>query len=231
MSLILDALRKADAERERGSVPSLHSHPVVPPSAEVPPKPTARPNWLWIAIGIAVGLVGAGVAGWVMIGRDAPPPTAVATPSPAQAGAPATPPAASTPPVSAVAPAPSSPAAPSAAIAEPAPWPQPDERKPARAETKGGAPAPVPVLGNVPLAEAQPQIYAREQLPPDVRAALPQLTIGGSIYSPNPAGRSLIVNGQLFRERDRLTQDLSLEEIRLKAAVFSFRGYRFEVLF
>ena len=45
------------------------------------------------------------------------------------------------------------------------------------------------------------------------------------------AGRSLIVNGQLFRERDRLTQDLSLEEIKLKAAVFSFRGYRFEVLF
>jgi hypothetical protein len=35
----------------------------------------------------------------------------------------------------------------------------------------------------------------------------------------------------LFRERDRLTQDLSLEEIKLKAAIFSFRGYRFEVLF
>ena len=32
MSLILDALRKADAERERGSVPSLHSQPVVLPS-------------------------------------------------------------------------------------------------------------------------------------------------------------------------------------------------------
>ena len=33
VSLILDALRKADAERERGSVPSLHSQPVVSPSA------------------------------------------------------------------------------------------------------------------------------------------------------------------------------------------------------
>jgi hypothetical protein len=35
----------------------------------------------------------------------------------------------------------------------------------------------------------------------------------------------------LFREKDRLTQELSLEEIKLKAAVFSFRGYRFEVVF
>ena len=223
MSLILDALRKADAERERGSVPSLHSHPVLPPSAEVAPKPAARPNWLWIAIGIAVGLAAA--AAWVMVGRDAPAPVAAAPPAPAKASAPAT--LGFAPPAPAAAPL----AAPSAAaeVAEPAPWPQPDERKAVRPEAKGATPPPVPVLGNVPVAESQ--VYAREQLPPDIRAALPQLTIGGSIYSPNPAGRSLIVNGQLFRERDRLTQDLSLEEIKLKAAVFSFRGYRFEVLF
>ena len=228
MSLILDALRKADAERERGSVPSLHSQPVAPPSAEASPKPVARPNWLWIAIGIAVGLAAA--AAWVMVGRDAPSPGAVATQAPAATSTPPTgaPPAPGrATPAATVAPAASSSAA--AAIAEPAPWPQPDERRAARPEAKGEAPPPVPVLGNVPLAE--PQVYSRDQLPPEIRAALPQLTIGGSIYSPNPAGRSLIVNGQLFRERDRLTQDLSLEEIRLKAAVFSFRGYRFEVLF
>jgi general secretion pathway protein B len=81
----------------------------------------------------------------------------------------------------------------------------------------------------VPPAEAP--VYSREQLPPQIRAEVPQLAIGGSIYSANPAGRSLIVNGQLYRERDRLTHDLSLEEIKLRAAIFSFRGYRFEVLF
>ena len=227
MSLILDALRKADAERERGSVPSLHSQPVAPASAEAPPRAKARPNWLWIAIGIAVGLTGA--AAWVMLGRDAPAPVAESPPAPAKASAPATP--GFAPPAPAAAPLAAPLAAPSAAaeVAEPAPWPQPDERKAVRPEAKGATPPPVPVLGNVPVAESQ--VYAREQLPPDIRAALPQLTIGGSIYSPNPAGRSLIVNGQLFRERDRLTQDLSLEEIKLKAAVFSFRGYRFEVLF
>jgi general secretion pathway protein B len=230
VSLILDALRKADAERERGSVPSLHSQPVTPPSADAPPKAGARPNWLWIAIGIAVGLVGAAV--WATVWREGTAPEAAASRAPAPPAASTTPSASPAapgyaPPAAAVAPAtaPNSGAAP--AVAQPAPWPQPDERRAARPEEKGDA--PVRVLGNVIPAEAQ--VYSRDQLPPDIRAALPQLTIGGSIYSPNSAGRSLIVNGQLFRERDRLTQDLSLEEIKLKAAIFSFRGYRFEVLF
>jgi general secretion pathway protein B len=230
VSLILDALRKADAERERGSVPSLYSQPVASPSAEVPPKPRVGPNWLWIAIGIAVGLSGA--AAWVMVGRDAAPPGAAATPAAAPPSSTATPPVAPAPSgvapsAVAVAPGPPSPSAASPAVAEPAPWPQPEERKAMRPEAKGDA--PVRVIGNVPPAEAQ--VYSRDQLPPDIRAALPQFAIGGSMYSPNPAARSLIVNGQLYRERDRLTPDLVLEEVKLKAAIFSFRGYRFEVLF
>ena len=34
MSYILDALRRADAERERGAVPGLHAQPVPPVSAD-----------------------------------------------------------------------------------------------------------------------------------------------------------------------------------------------------
>ena len=74
-------------------------------------------------------------------------------------------------------------------------------------------------------------MVSREQLPPNIRSELPQFAVGGSIYSTKPAARSLIVNGQLYRERDRLTSELVLEEVKLKAAVFSFRGYRFEVMF
>ena len=237
MSLILDALRKADAERERGSVPSLHSHPVVPVSAETPSKPVARPNWVWIAIGAAVGLAVA--AAWVMVGRDAPPQSAIQV-MPAAPSSPATPsgaPALAVPaPAGAVGAASGTGPLPPAvaptdaqAVADPAPWRLPEERKALRPDGKGDAPVPVPVLGNMPLTQAP--VLTREQLPPDIRAALPQFAIGGSMYSPNPAARSLIVNGQLYRERDRLTQDLALEEIKLKAAVFNFRGHRFEVLF
>jgi general secretion pathway protein B len=224
VSLILDALRKANAERERGSVPSLHSQPVVPLSAEAPPKLKVRPNWLWIAIGVAVGLAAA--ATWVMIERAAPAPSAAtANLAPAQPSmlkaTPARPNAVSVPPPPAAA------SGDAQTIAEPAPWRQAAERKVPRADAKGDM--QVATLGNVPPAEAP--VYSREQLPPHIRAEVPQLAIGGSIYSANPAGRSLIVNGQLYRERDRLTHDLSLEEIKLKAAIFSFRGYRFEVLF
>lgn len=219
MSLILDALRKADAERVRGSVPSLHSHPVPPLSAGRPPASATRSTWPWIAIGVAVGLVGA--ATWMWVTRDSRQVVEPSPPAPASVQAPAAtlPPPASVPGTG--------PAAGSRQhAAEPAPWPQPEER-PARAEPKGGP--PVTYLGNVPPADAA--VVPREQLPAEIRGALPQMTIGGSIYSKNPRDRSLIINGQLFRERDRLTPDLSLEEIRLKAAVFSFRGYRFEVLF
>ena len=224
MSLILDALRKADAERERGSVPSLHSQPVVSPSVGALSRPKVRPNWLWIAVGAGLGLVAA--ATWVMTGRNAPAPSAVTTnaapaqpsmleASSAKPGAVSAPP----PPVAA-----STDAQP---IAEPAPWRQPFESKVPRTDAKGDT--QVRTLGNVPPAEAP--VYSREQLPPDIRAALPQLAIGGSVYSPDPNARSLIVNGRLYRESNRLTEELSLEEIKLRSATFSFRGYRFEVLF
>lgn len=235
MSLILDALRKADAERERGAVPSLHSQPVAPPSTGTPRKPVARPNWLWIAIGVVIGLAGA--VTWMMVGSGGPQ-TSALPPQAAQPGtstaAPVAPtvPAAPAPPVtvapSGVAPAPAAPSgADSQPVAEPAPWRQPEERKDGRAEAKGAAPPPRVLTA--PSVETP--VMSREQLPPNIRAELPQFAVGGSIYSPSPAARSLIVNGQLYREKDRLTQDLSLEEIKLKSAVFSFRGYRFEVMF
>jgi general secretion pathway protein B len=224
VSLILDALRKADAERERGSVPSLHSQPVVSPSVGTLSRPKVRPNWLWIAVGVGLGLVAA--VTWVMTGRNAPAPSPatanLATAQPSMLETTPTKPAAVSAP-----PPPAAAATDAQTIAEPAPWGQPSESKVPRADAKGDT--QVRTLGNVlPL---EPRVYSREQLPPDIRAALPQFAIGGSVYSPDPTARSLIVNGQLYRERDRLTQELSLEEIKLRAAIFSFRGYRFEVLF
>ena len=230
MSLILDALRKADAERERGSVPSLHSHPVVPHAEEGPARTRSGTSWMWIAMGVSAGLLGA-AAIWVMVGRDAPrvSPQGASAPVPSSppAVAPAAPPPAAVAPAPPVATPPAAAAADASSVAQPAPWTPPDERKQAGPDTRSTQ--QVPVLGNVLPAEAQ--VYTREQLPPNIRAELPQFSVGGSIYSPVPAARSLIVNGQLFREKDRLNQDLTLEEIKLKAAVFSFRGYRFEVLF
>jgi general secretion pathway protein B len=114
--------------------------------------------------------------------------------------------------------------------ADPAPWRPSEERREPPPDAKGAAAgsAPAPAGG---ASQAEATVYPIDQLPPNIRGQVPQLVIGGSIYSPSASGRSLIVNGQLYRERERLTPDLTLEEIKLKAAVFSFRGYRFEVLF
>jgi general secretion pathway protein B len=222
VSLILDALRRADAERERGSVPSLHSQPVVSPSVGTLSRPKVRPLWLWIAAGAAFGLVGA--VTWVMTGRLASPPSPTTNAASVQPSVneptPVRSPVTSAPPLPAA-------ATDAQPIAEPAPWRQPAENKSPREGAKGDT--PVRTLGNVPPPQAL--VYSREQLPPDIRAALPQFQIGGNVYSPDPASRSLIVNGQLLREKDRLTPELSLEEIKLRAAIFNFRGYRVEVLF
>jgi general secretion pathway protein B len=64
-----------------------------------------------------------------------------------------------------------------------------------------------------------------------VRQSVPQLAVGGSVYSPQPASRMVIVNGQVFREGDTLAPGLKLEQIRAKSAIFSIRGERFELPF
>ena len=49
------------------------------------------------------------------------------------------------------------------------------------------------------------------------------------MYSENAANRMLIINGQLFHERDKLGPGLVLVQIRLKSAVLEFRGYRYGI--
>ena len=60
---------------------------------------------------------------------------------------------------------------------------------------------------------------------------MPTLTIGGSIYSRTPASRFLIVNGQIFHEGDQMTPEMTLEEIKLKAAVVRFRDHRVQITY
>lgn len=83
MSYILDALRKADAEREQGRVPGLHSHLGQAPaeSAASPAvSPTTRSSWpVMVGAGLAGGLLAAIVLWWALrASSPAAPPAAVA---------------------------------------------------------------------------------------------------------------------------------------------------------
>jgi general secretion pathway protein B len=238
VSLILDALRKADAqrERERGAVPGLHAQPVTVPSSESPAPPGQRPG-LWIAV--AAGLVAAAAAAWLMAGRQSLQPAAV--PAPVQAPMAVAP--ASAPPKSAepATPAPSVPPAavanaPAAApqpVAEPAPWPSADRSRLPAAEAAAPSAVGAPAKAAPPPSAAAPEpaILSRQQLPEAIRAQLPPLAVGGSIYSASPADRSVILDGRIYRENDRLGADLTLEQIGAKSAVLRYKGYRFEIGF
>jgi general secretion pathway protein B len=106
-------------------------------------------------------------------------------------------------------------------------------------ETAAAAPAgPRPPAGAMPtppapalaLAEAKPaRVPTLTELPDELRRQVPTLAMGGSVYSPQPSARMVIVNGQVFQEGAMLSQDLQLEQIRPRSAVFSIRGQRFEV--
>jgi general secretion pathway protein B len=236
MSYILDALRRADSERERGRVPGIHAQPLPTTSADAARR--APPPWVWVAVGLSLGLLAA--LGWTMWGRDTPPPlpsemTGLPPPPPpaTQSGRMSTEPPpplpdaarpAEPPPVAPIEQRPTS----IEAARKPAP--------PARAASAAAAPgaaapgaAPPAALPSAPVADTR--IYARHELPDDIRRQLPALSIGGSIYSPTPANRFVVVNGVVVHEGGEVGPEHVLEQIKLKSAVLRFKGYRYEILF
>ena len=245
MSYILDALRRADAERERGAVPSLQSqqHTIVEDDAA-----TARPRSLVWAI-VALGLALLAVLGWNLLGGGAATPprapiegsitTPVPTPLPALQPAPAVP----TATAPAVPTAPATPAQTATASAAPtlqsASTPTATSTSRTGADARRAAPAPpakrvaatTPATHGAAGATPEPRVYAQSELPDEIRRDLPKIAFNGSSYSGDAASRMVMINGQVFHEGDRLGPDLVLERIRLKSAVMAFKGWRYEVLF
>jgi len=240
MSYILDALRKADAERERGHVPGIHAQPVFTGAAPIAARRGAFP-WGWSAAGALLLVVLGGLV-WMVLGgarNGAGAPLAATAPA-AAVPAPAPTPSAAVPPAVPVA------VAPAIVTAPPTPTPVPAVRKPAVAPPRTEAPraaAPSggdsPATGKVPAAApptapsaaAPPRVYAINELPDEVRRQLPAVTVGGSVYSATPANRILIVNGLVLHEGEQAAPELVLRQIKLKGAVLEFRGYRYEIAY
>ena len=214
MSYILDALRRADAERERGSVPGIHAQPAMLGDADNEAPRTGRSR-LWA--GLAFALLLLAVLGWWLLGHETPPPApapVLAAPAPAAVSpVPAPPPVVAPPLVAALPPAP---------VPVPPRAVEPARAAPAKAPASAAASAP-------PVAE--PRVYQLSELPEEIRRELPTLAVGGAMYSQNPANRMLIVNGQTFHEGDKLAPNLSLQQIRLKSAVLEYKGYRYGITY
>lgn len=225
MSYILDALKRAESERERGVVPGLHSQsePLRRPAADS--RTVAKPLLL---AGAALVLTLLGVLAWRSIDPAVPgsalPRLATTAPMPSQDVA-----AASTIPTG----------------ASPAPVLAPViKRTPTAIEQPGQADAvklrteprvelkqqPVAVALAAPV-PATARILPVGELPADIRQTLPKVVISGSTYSENPAFRMVIINGEVFREGEKPAPDLQLEQIKAKTAILNFKGLRYSVAY
>ena len=233
MSYILDALRRAEAdrERERGQVPGLHTQA---PSGSQAATAAGQRRWLPWAGGGLLLLAGIGAGSWWASGQhEAPAPVSLpaSLPVPQPAPAPlATPAPVTAPTAPMLQPAASAspylpPAPPPGAIAT-APAPRPSSvAAPAPPPGVAATPAPVPAAPPAPATEAP--IPRLTELPENTRRELPRLVISGSVYSDNPASRFVIINGDVVREGAHLSADLVLEQIGPRELVLRFKGQRF----
>ena len=217
MSLILDALRKSEAERRRGQAPSLYSQTPLPSTRPRPPWATLLP----IAGGVL--LVLAAAVYWL---RDDAPVTkeelveesghSLVTPEATQAGAPAVaPPPPVTNPVAIVA-APASVSAPAPgvdALVKPTPT-KPVDAPPAPS-TVAAEPAP-------PAEEPLPPVAV---LDPSTRSGLPPMKLSMHVYNIDPTRRFAIIDGQRVAEGAQIGNAIVLE-IRRDGVVLDVAGKR-----
>ena len=225
MSYILEALRRADAERERerDAVPGLHAQPAGAPAAS--PTTTRTRTGLLLLAGLILGAAAAAAA--LLFGRPALAPVAASTPAPVAATLPS--------------PAPTAPAATPTPRAVDAPLravlPAPLRVEQAAASSSS-APAPVPepvpvtMVGPAgPAASARAAPLALADLPTDLKRVWPALAISGSIYSDNPSSRFIMVAGQVVREGDAAAPGVVVERIGRRSAVMRWKDLRVEVPF
>ena len=223
MSYILDALKRADAERERGAVPGLHARQATGPAFQAA---RSRQQRAWMAAAALLVLAGlAATSLWIWQRPDAAvrlaavetaapqPPVPLAQPAPVllpmPMPMPATPAAAAAPPALAASrPPPSARAAP----APPQPRPKAD-----------------PVARQASSQATPPAVRPFSDLSEDLRRQIPPLAITGSVYSNSPDKRLLLVNNQVLAQGSLAAPEVTLEEIQAKSSVFSFRGTRFRV--
>lgn len=213
MSLILDALRKSEAQRRRGQLPAL--------SLELPPAPPrtspARAWWIALPIGIAL----AAIAIWFIRPNDEPTP-AEPTPAPVLE---ASQPAVAGPSKDTIAPDAEGDGAAGVGFEQ-----AKDRLRPALVAGRGLMPAnPTPAAPSPPPeASSEPDartILALSDLTPTERRALPPLKLSMHLWSEDPARRFVILDGHRLAEGDRAGNAV-VERIEPTGVILAAEGRR-----
>lgn len=223
MSYILDALKRADAERERGVVPGLYARQVITPTGKS--AATARRSiWLTLLVILTLGSVAGSVALW----RSAPEtPQQTLTKDPLASPLAPTKPLA--PPVTPSNPAPQVPVVvpTTAPVSKPVATPSAPVTPVLPTRSSPAATPLTPSKPAVSTPAAAPALLA--DLSEDIRRQIPALNISGAVYSENPGQRLLLVNNLVLSQGSQAAPEVKLEEIGAKSSIFSFRGNRFRL--
>lgn len=241
MSYILDALKKSEAQRHAGKIPTaVAAQGVAVESAQR--KRIGVIGWIAPIILAALGIAWAareyfdrpfGVAALQpVVGAQTT--TPVERPSHAELAPPLDPQAGGEP-IPRLKLASSLPTRDQAAV--------PPPREPASRAVPASPPASVPLPGREPAApsSAAPSsaaassaaastfrgaVLAYSDLPPAIRHALPPLVVGG-FAAGESGGTMVVVDDKLVREGDEVAPGIRVEKILSDTAEFSYKGYRF----
>ena len=224
MSYILEALKKAQAERARGAVPGVDAQPVPTIASRAPVSLQTWAITVFVLLAFCAALYWQGP--WRRSDSVAPKvvarvPEAVVPPAPTPPKADA-----ASEPASPSAPAPAAAAAATPAVS-PAPAPPAAPAKPLR--KLGERPPGEAVAAATPPVPAPERIALLQDLPAQIQREIPTLAINGYIYASNPADRSVLINNRLRREGDTLAEGFVLEKLLPKEMVLNYRGYRYRV--
>jgi general secretion pathway protein B len=219
MSYILDALKKAEHERQLGAVPHLHA----PASVTALPVNTHTPRSIMaLLVGLVLAVVILALLIWLRPwSSDSVYTLTIRTAKADLSGQPAP----VAPALMRVAPPLRAPPVETASVqalpaAQPAKVPAPPAQVPA-------PPRPLPAPAVAPPQTAGESLAALRELPEKIQQQIPPLTVSGYIYADQPADRSVIINSKFIREGDPVAPDLVLEKLTPSGMILNFRGYRY----
>jgi len=256
MSYILDALKRAESERDRGAVPGLLSQHGAA-RRDPAQTPTSTPVWLLAGAALVLLLLGAGL--WRWLAPTALPSLPQATPSvptanaelPVLATAPTTS-AAAQPPAPTVATtvpvtgqptqaltrtpvAPVTTAAPAATSTATAAAPNKATLQAVTPPTATASPvvlagpAPAPAAPKSAPTKDNNNVPMLSELPQSLRSQIPAFSIAGTVYSESPTQRLLLTEIGVFSPGSSVVPGVLLEEIHAHSAIFNFHGTRFQI--
>jgi len=232
MSYILEALKKAQAERQLGELPTIHA-PHIYGAASDASAGGRKPVWLKLGALSLAAVVMLSVLAWRQPWQaavQAPPAVPVkavpAAPLPALTVALAK--TAAPTPVPVPSPAPVPAPVPAAALAAPKPKLEQPRPTPVAVAAVAAATTPKPEP-QAPAAASDDGVLTLRELPEPIQRQIPPMVLGGYIYSKNPADRLLLIDKVLRHEGEELAPGLMLEKLQPKSAVFSYQGYRYRV--